>query len=896
MATPREELDDMFDAQRGAGEVLEIDEEPSDIEDTDDGGAIVKLGPDAATDTEGESEFYANLLDDGQLDDFGQNEADKIAEELIELIALDIQSREGRDKQYEEGIKRTGISNDTTGGASFNGASRVVHPMITKAAVDFESRAIKEIAPPNGPVKTKIVGTETKKRSEKAERKSRHMNWQLTQQIPEFRPGLEKLLTQLPMGGVQYQRWIWCGRKKRPLPNFVPVDKMIIPYSAEDFYSAERKTFIDDITQQEYERRVDEGMYIDVAVIPTTPNEPEPTLAEGATQKVEGKAPGAENRDGLRRTYEVEVDLDLSEHDPEADGETRPYIARIDLESRKMLGLVRNWEQQDETHQAMIWTVEWPFIPWRGSMPIGIAQMIGGLSVAATGAVRALLDSAHVNNIPTLVKLKGAGAGGQTITLDPTQIQELDGTPGVDDIRKLLMAIPFNEPSLVLFQLLGFLVQEADSVVRTTFEDLAEQKADMPVGTTLALIEQGMAVMSAIHGRLYAAMGKTLMVLHRINRMYITDEMIRDETGELLAKREDYQGPVDVVPVADPNIFTEVQRFAQMQVVADRAEKRPQLYNQRKVELMILERLKFPNPEQLLVAPPDPKEMNAVNENVAATLGRPITAFPEQDHLAHIQAHVDYMMSPFFGMLAPVAPKFMPVMVQHLVEHITLWYASRVYEHASQASGQNFEELLKFKDPETRKEIDRAVALASTLAIEEAQQVFAKLPPVIAQAMQIIQQVQQSQQDQADPTARGKIAVEQVRQQGKAQDRAAAAQDKMADRQLAAQDKAQDRAVAAADKQADRQQSIQERMAELRMKVVDGQRQSQDKAQDRAQKMQQESLRQAAETQRSREDNATDLEMNREDNTTALTIASAEIESNEKVAVSTGTGLNPGSN
>jgi hypothetical protein len=890
MATPQQELSDMFNANRD--DVMDFDAGQSDVEDTEDGGAIVKIGPD--DDEQADSSFYDNLLlaQDVKID---QTFLDKLATDLIESIDQDIKSREGRDKQYEEGIRRTGIGNEMTGGATFNGASKTVHPMITKAAVDFESRAIKEIFPPAGPVKSHIPGEQTKERMEKAERKTKHMNWQLCYQIPEFRPSLEQLLTQLPMGGVQYQRWVWLMKRKRPCPNFVPVDKMIIPFAAENFYTAERRTFIDDITQMEFDNRVRDGLYTDDNVLTFSQTPPEPSLAQQATQKIEGKTEDSENRDGLRRVYETEMYLDLSEWDNKAVGDDDcPYIVRTDRDSRKVIGIVRNWEEADENAEPMCWTIEWPFIPWRGSMPIGIAQMLAGLSIAATGALRALLDSAHINNIPTLLKLKGVGQGGQSVTLEPTQIQELEGNMGTDDIRKLVMAVPFNEPSLVLYQLLGFLVQEAEGVVRTTFEDLAEQKTEMPVGTTLALIEQGMAVLSAIHGRLYASMQKTLSVLHRINRMYLEDDDIRDQTGELLAKSSDYDGPEDVIPVADPRIFSEVQRFAQMQVVADRAEKRPALYNQRKVELMILERLKFPNPEQLLVPSPDPKELTAVNENVAAALGRPVTAFPEQDHLAHIQAHLDFMFSPFFGMLQPVAKVLFPAMIQHLTEHVILWYASRVYERASAATGQDFSDLLKFKDAETRKEIDRALALASSLTIKEATAVLAKIPPAIQQAMQVIQHFQQESQQQ-DPTVPGKLAVvaaqgqnaqqlEQARQQGRGQEIAAKAQSDQ--QRLAAQ---------ASDKQADRLSASQQKLQELNLRVVEGKRDSQDKAMERTARMQTAQFHEAADTQRSHEDNATKVATNTQDNQTALTIANAEIASSEKVAVSTGTGLNPGS-
>lgn len=884
MSTPQEQLSEMFDQNRE--ETVEFEPAPSDVEDTEDGGAIVKIGPDDETAME-ESEFYVNLVE-AQDVPIPQSFLDKLASDLIEAVDLDIESREGRDKQYEEGLRRTGIGNDAPGGASFNGATKTVHPMITKSAVDFEARAVKELFPAGGPVKTHIVGEETPERLEKANRKAAHMNWQLRFQIPEFRPSLEQLLTQLPMGGVQYQRWVYVPRKKRPVPNFVPVDKMIIPFAAENFYTAERRTFIEDITQLEFDQRVRDGLYIEDHVLSMGATPPERTKSQEATDRIEGKEPDGQNKDGLRRVYETECELDMSEWDQEAAGEQRPYIVRVDKVSNKVLGIQRNWEIDDEKFEAMTWTIEWPFIPWRGSMPIGLAQMIGGLSAAATGSLRALLDSAHINNFPGLVKLRGTGQGGQSVTFEPMQVNDLDGPVGADDIRKVLMAVPYNEPSLVLFQLLGFLVQEAEGVVRTTFEDLAEQKQDMPVGTTLALIEQGMAVMSAIHLRLIDAMQKTLAVLHRINRMYVTDDEIRDDTGQLLAKRDDYQGPLDVIPVADPNIFSEVQRFAQMQVIADRAEKRPALYNQRKVELMILERLKFPNPEQLLVAPPDPKELNAVNENVAATLGRPITAFPEQDHLAHVQAHLDFLFSPFFGMLQPIAAKLFPAMVQHLVEHIVLWYASRVYEQASAAAGVDFSDLLKFKDPETRKEVDRALALASTLVVEEAQQVFARMPQAIQKAMEIVQHFQQAQQPMDPATVMLKVeevkgknaqALEDKKQAGKAQELSAT---------LGAQ---------AQNAQAERAERTRQKIAELNLRVVEGRQKSQDQRQLQKQKasddMQHEAIKQAAEDQRNEADNETKIAINTQDNQTAMAIASAEIESAEKVAVSTGEGGGP---
>ena len=263
------------------------------------------------------------------------------------------------------------------------------------------------------------------------------------------------------------------------------------------------------------------------------------------------------------------------------DVEPAPYIITIDKLSRKVLSVYRNWDELDESKEELQWFVEFPFVPWRGAYPIGLPHMIGGISAAATGALRALLDSAHISNSQTMLKLKGGTRGGQTLEIQPTQVLEIEGGLNVDDVRKLAMPLPYNPPSAVLLQLLGVLVDAGKGVVRTTLEDLADSNSNTPVGTTLARIEQGMTVFSAIHGRLHDAMGRMLRILHRLNGMYLDDENIEAELGEELATRADFDGPMDVVPVSDPNIFSEAQRYAQVQAVAQRAAALPQLYNLR---------------------------------------------------------------------------------------------------------------------------------------------------------------------------------------------------------------------------------------------------------------------------------------------------------------------------
>lgn len=829
--------------------------------DTDDGGAIVTMSQ--KREVSDEEEFYRNIADELDQDDLAA-----LCQELLQKIEYDKESRKKRDKQYEEGLRRTGLGDDAPGGAGFQGASKVVHPMLTEACVDFSSRAIRELFPSEGPARDYIPGSATKQRVAKAERKTKYFNWQCKVQMPEFRNELEQLLTQTPLAGVSYLRIVYDARKRRPVPTFVPCDDVYLPYAASSFYTSERVTYVEYITEYEYESRIAEGIYRDIDVTPPgTP--PEITQAEKANQKIEGKQEEIYNSDGLRTIYEVMVFAELEDA---YDGPV-PYRISIDPNGKDVTAVVRNWEQTDATYQPMYWLCEWPFIPWRGAYPIGLTHMIGSLSGAATGALRALLDSAHINNLPTLLKLRGTNFSGQSLELNVTQVTEVEGAIATDDIRKLMMPVPFNPPSATLFTLLGFCVDAGRSVIQTTFEKFSDSSnANMPVGTTLAMIEQGMKVFSAIHARLHEAMARTLGVLHRINRMYLMDDEVRDETGELMVKREDFEGPLDVIPVSDPEIFSDIQRFAQMQVVAQRATMNP-LYDQRKVELMILQQTRIPDAESLLVPSPTAEPMNAVNENLAMSYGRPVAAFPDQDHLAHIQVLLDYMTSPVLGQLPVIAPTYLPAALDHLKEHVALWYVNEVYESISAEMQQDLGNVMKFRDPQTRKELDTTLAAASEDIVGTAQKRFASLPAVIQRAQQMLQSF--GPNVPPDPASQAKVAGAQIQAQSK--------REQIAARQQEVQ------LTLAADAQRDAQRN-----------QTDAQREAMKQAQEdrRTQLVQQqltmrEASQQQSETAREQSELAARERMNTADNVTALTIAEAETLSDNKAAVETGTGINP---
>ena len=844
----KEELD-------SEGETVEVSEDEAGVTDTEDGGAMVAL--EEKENKHGEHsvlEHFANIVDE-----VDQSMLKESVTDLLEKIERDKEAREKRDKQYEEGLRRTGLGDDAPGGAQFTGANKVVHPMLVEACVDFSARFMKEIFPPNGPVKSKVNGEQEKSKLEKAQRKADFMNWQITEQMTEFRGELEQLSTQLPLGGGQYMKLMWDAQRRRPNAEFVPIDDIYLPFAATNFYTAERKTHVQYITKMEYNKRIKTGMYIDVDL--GAPDDPEYSKASQANDKIEGRKDLSYNEDGLRTMFEIYTYFDFG------DG-VEPYIITIDKSTSKALGLYRNWEPEDTQKKELDWVVEFPFVPWRGAYPIGLTHMIGGLSGAATGALRALLDSAHIQNIPTMLKLKG-GPGGQTLNLQPTEIAEIEGGALVDDIRKIAMPIPFNQPSPVLFQLLGFLVEAGKGVVQTSFERLSDQSVNQPVGTTLALIEQGMVVFSSIHSRLHSSMAKCLKVIHRINSAYLTEEDIEACDAGLEIEPSDFDGPMDVIPVSDPSIFSETQRFAQIQAIIQRAAVAPQLYDARKVEEMFLRVMKIPG-DEVLVSLPGTDDMDPVSENVAAAMGRPVFVLPAQDHMAHMMVHIPFLQSPLFGSNPAIAKTYLYPMATHLRDHLLNYYLVEAHTAISMAQSQSL--------------IEKEAQAQVNVVLQVQQFIESQLGSFGQQLAQIDQSAQQFA-PQAPVQQDSSLQIAQMNSQLQGQ----------ALQQRAAQDQARTQMD-----QAKMQQQSQIEQTKIQQKAqFDQARLQLDQA-----KMQLDQgaismdaqiaqARLSADAQRTMAELESRERMNSADNDTAKLLAAAEIASGEKVSYSTGTGINP---
>jgi len=806
-----EEQDDDLEAYADSLGLTPEDLEQEVIE-LEDGSVIVnfqeKQGP------QKNPEFYENLAEV-----FDEGVLQSMAIEYLDYIDVDKESRKQRDKQYEEGLKRTGLGKDAPGGATFDGASKVVHPVMAESCVDFAASAAKELLPPEGIVKSSIKGEANKIKERVADRKVNFMNWQFTEQIPEYRDEMEQLLTQLPLGGSQFLKWRYESEQRRPTCEWVAIDNILLPWASTNFYTSPRVTEVQDITEDTYLQRVEQGVYRDLDNFNYTSDAPlnDQTRSEKANNKIEGKEEPSKNIDGLRRIYEITCFMRLDD-DAETEGRRAPYILTIDETSSKVLSLYRNWEAGDEKLEKLDWYVEFKFIPWRGAYAIGLPQLIGGLSAALTGSLRALLDAAHINNSQTMLKLKGGRIGGQSDRIEPTQVIEIEGAPGVDDVRKIAMPMPFNAPSNVLFQLLGWLTDAAKGVVTTAEEKIGDANNQMPVGTTQALIEQGAKVFSSIHARLHRSQAKSLAIVSRINHWYL-DEM-DNQSGEEIKVR-DFAANNDVRPVSDPNIFSETQRLAQNQALLQMATSAPPgMFNLRAVYQRILEQLKVPGVNEVLPNPLGANESNPALENVSMTMGRPAAAYPDQDHIAHIKIHLEYAQNPAYGGNPVIGPTFAPHALEHIKQHLTLHYLQSMRSYVAQASnGQDTLELHQEKPLDL--DAQQALALASQMVNQDSQ---SSLGPFVQQIQGLAQKVSQAQQQQqessalSDPTAQVILKTQMAETQRKAQE----AQAKM---QLDTQKSQQEYQI----KIAELQQQVQELVAKYQTQSnIDSQQNAKD--------------------------------------------------------------------
>lgn len=689
-----------------------------------------------------------------------------IGNKVVDSVQRDLDSRQEWQTIYADGIAALGVDRTADDRDDpWPGASGAVHPVLAQASVEFAARAIKELFPADGPVKTAVLGRRTLAKEQQADRVSDYMNYQLTELCPEYRTELQKMLAMLPLEGSSYKKLFWNTVKKRPRSEYVPSEDLILPYGAPGLYDSPRVSHRMFKTEGEYRRLVHSGLYRDVDLGSAAESEDtsgsSPAEIKEMVDRTQGQRPGnasdGPDGDGRYTIYECYIDLDIEgfEHcalddetgEQEPTGIELPYVVTVEKDSQKVLAIYKNWKEDDEEFERRLPFVEYPFWLWRGAYALGLFHLIGGLSTSATGALRALLDSAQWENMPGGLKQKGVGsASGQEVRPMPGQFVEVD-TNG-DDIREAIMALPTNGPSSTLFQLLGFLVEAAGKFATAT-NDASETNPNAPVGTTLARIEQGAVQFSAIHAGLHSAQRREFKLLAELNFEHLDDETIAEtHGGELIVRRDDFGAPVDVLPVSDPNIFSNLQRVTLAQEVYQLVTQDPTATPQQRMEATkrLMDALGVADAEGLLPQIPEPHRLDPVLENVRLMKGEPVKAYPGQDNKAHIFAHLTFAQA--FGEVPIVGQSMLIPLAQHLMEHVADEYRVSV----EQAIGAPLPEGDKDVQEGVEKFLSVSEAKAQPMALQSMGPIMQAIQPIIAKAAEMIQQ-QQAQQGQppSDP-------------------------------------------------------------------------------------------------------------------------------------------------
>ena len=727
-------------------------------------------------------DFHSNLAET-----INQRELDKKASVLIKYYEADKESRSDWEERYKKGL----MTLDPEGGLdeseeerATRGLSTVVHPMIAEAATQFNARAIAEMFPSGGPVKTVIVGDPNEETEEQARRVRDFMNYQITQQMPEYFPDLDQMLFQLPLVGQTFKKIWWDANLNRQCSKFVKAEDFVVAPESTDLYTSPRYTHIIRIPKNDYNRYVEAGWYL-----PTEYSGDGIDPSGDTTMDIEGiNAYGDETQDEVMtllemHCYEAFEGVDGIEDEDSENLVMLPYVITIDYDSEKIVSIRRNWDEGDGEKHRRDWFVSYKFLPGVGFYGFGLYHMIGGLGKAATGTLRALLDSAAFANMQGGFKLKGRVSGGD-IDVNPGEFVDLDAT--VDDVNKAIMPLPFKEPSSALFNLLGFIVQSGQRFASTADLNVGDVNPNAPVGSTVALIEQGSKSFSAIHKRLHYSQGQEFKLLAKLNAEYLPESFefaVSGASSKVYAM--DFNDRIDIIPVSDPNIFSTAQRIAQAQAILEMARSAPQLHDLYEAYKRMYEAIRIPNIDEVLKEPEEAARLDPIDENMSIMYGKPIKAFPEQDHDSHIAVHTQFLQDPSLAG-NPGARGLQPILIAHIAEHIALLYRQRM----EAGIGMPLPNLPNIRDPKFKfgdidPQLDMLISQRAAQVVQQAPQ----MTPIRAiqgmgkggaqqGTLQYAQQLAQLEAQALQQRTQSEIAADQARAQSDIQiDQAKAQQD-----------------------------------------------------------------------------------------------------------------------
>jgi len=707
---------------------------------------------------EGSDEFNKNLAED--MDD---GELQSIASELIGLFDADIAARKDWSDTYVDGLKLLGLKYEETT-EPWAGACGVYHPMLAEAVVKFQSEAIMETFPAMGPVKTKIIGKETQSKKEASIRVQEDMNYRLTEQMSEYRPEQEKLLWNLPLAGSAFKKVYFDPALGRQVAMFIPAEDLVVPYGASSLENAERISHVMRKTKNDVKKLQAAGFWKDIDL-----GEPSNVMDDIEKRKAEqdGFTASTDNR---FRIIEMHVDYDLPGYEDEA-GIALPYIITMEKSTARVLAIRRNWYEGDTLKLKRTHFVHYQYVPGFGFYGYGLIHLIGGYARSATSIIRQLVDAGTLSNLPGGLKARGLRVKGDDTPISPGEFRDVDVPGGT--IKDNIMLLPYKEPSQTLMALFNQIVQEGRSFVSAGDLQVSDMGGNAPVGTTLAILERTLKVMSAIQARLHYSMKVEFNLLKTIIADYTDEDYeYEPEEGPSTAKKSDYDD-VEVLPVSDPNASTMAQKIVQYQAVLQLAQSAPQLYNLPLLHRQMIEVLGIKNAQKLVPMSDDQKPQDPVTENQNILMMKPVKAFSYQDHQAHITVHMAAMQDPKIVALLqnnPMAQQLQQQMMAHVNEHIGFQYRIEIEKQMGMVlPPQKVDELGEEQN------------------IGMDPQVEAQLAPMIAQAAQkLLQQNQQqaAQQHAAQQAADPLIQMQQQELQLKAQEQQRKATKDQVDAQL----------------------------------------------------------------------------------------------------------------
>jgi hypothetical protein len=732
----------LYEAPQGLSALAE--EEPDiEIEIEDPESVNVKMGDveiEIDPDAEDEEDFNQNLVE-------VMEDADLqlLAGELTEDIDNDLASRKDWEKMYKDGITLLGLKFEERT-EPWSGACGVFHPMITEAVVRFQSDTIMETFPAKGPARTQIIGKETPEKKEAAIRVEDDMNYQLTEKMPEYRLEHEKMLWNLPSAGSAFKKIYFDPSLDRQVAVFIPAEDVILPYGASDIETCSRITHRMRKNKNELLKLMNAGFYVETEL----EDEPDTFLNE-IQQKKDKETGFSASFDDRYELYEIHADLDLpgfedEDEDGEPTGIALPYVVTMLRGTEEIISIRRNWNEDDELKLKRQHFVHYQYIPGYGSYGFGLFHLIGGYAKSATSIMRQLVDAGTLSNLPGGLKARGLRIKGDDTPIAPGEFRDVD--LGSGNIRDNILPLPYKEPSMVLSGLMDKIVEEGRRFAATSDMKISDMSNQAPVGTTLAILERTLKVMSAVQARVHYTMKQELQLLAAIIRDYTDpDYSYEPEEGRASAKKSDYS-MVEVIPVSDPNAATLSQRVVQYQAVIQLAQMAPQIYNLPVLHRQMLDVLGIKHADKLVPLEDDQKPTDPVTENMNALKGKPLKAFIYQDHESHIKVHQSAMTDPIIQQLIgqnPQAQTIMAAMQSHIAEHVGYAYRQKI-ELALGVALPNPEDEMP---EDMEKEISRLMAEAA--------------PQVLAQSKAMVAQ-QQAQQNAQDPVLQLQMQELQIKQ------------------------------------------------------------------------------------------------------------------------------------